>query len=631
MDLFTASDRLSRTFEVDGAPPALGMHGVIGDGFTCALVGVDGSVDWLCMPRFDSPSVFASILDPERGGSLRVSPATRPFSSLQAYDSNTNVLQTLFRRPGEGSVVVTDFMPWSDDPRSSIHEIHRLIESRDGALPMEVVFDPRLDYARGPTRVVITEHGAMAEGPGGDRLCLSLSGGGRFETRERGGVVARFTARPGKRQWVILSWRAPQPEASAAYRPFEHLRRTRRFWRSWSGRLRYDGPWRHDVLRSALTLKLLQYSPTGAIVAAATTSLPAWPGGDRNWDYRYAWARDSAFAIRAMNLIGYMDEARGFFHFVRDTIESRGRLDLMVSVDGADVPEEVILSHLAGYQGSGPVRVGNGARDQLQLDIIGALLDAAWLYERSGAHLSLRLWRQLRELVYEAMQQVDQRDHGIWEPRADPAHHVHSKLMTWVALDRVLRLAPLFGDEPVARTWSRARKELREEILRQGYNESCGTFVDVYGGTEVDATLLLFPLYGFLPASDPRVERTRKRVMQELRDGRFLRRYRSHDGIQSEEGGFVLCGFWLAEALALAGRIDEALEVFHDHTRGANHLGLLAEEVMPETGAPLGNFPQAFSHLGLINAAARIDLALRLRDEGAEHSPRHAIDLPHRI
>jgi GH15 family glucan-1,4-alpha-glucosidase len=329
-----------------------------------------------------------------------------------------------------------------------------------------------------------------------------------------------------------------------------------------------------------------------------------------------------------MNLIGYQEEARGFFHFVRDTIESRGRLDLMVSVDGDDVPEEMLLSHLSGYDGSGPVRIGNAARDQLQLDIIGALVDAAWLYERSGAPLTLRLWRQIRELVYQAVERVGEPDHGIWEPRAAPAHRVHSKLMTWVALDRVLRLAPLFGGEPVARTWSRARKELRSEILERGYNESLGTFVDVYGGTEVDATLLLFPLYGFLPASDPRVERTRRRVMKELREGRFLRRYRTHDGVDGDEGGFVLCGFWLAEALALAGRIDESLEVFQDHAAGANHLGLLAEEAMPATGEPLGNFPQAFSHLGLINAAARIDLALRLRDEGAERSPRHAIDHP---
>jgi GH15 family glucan-1,4-alpha-glucosidase len=628
VDLYTASGRLGQAFEVDGEPPVLGRHGVIGDGFTCALVGVDGSVDWLCLPRFDSPSAFAAILDPERGGSFRISPTSRPFTSLQAYDSDTNVLQTLFRRPGEGSAVMTDFMPWSNDPRSSIHEIHRLVEAREGALPMEVVFDPRLDYGRGETRVVATEHGALAEGPNQERLCVSVSRGVTFEPRDAGGMVARFQARPGKRQWVILSWQAPQPEATAAYRPFEHLRTTRRFWRSWSSRLRYDGPWRHDVLRSALALKLLQYSPSGAIAAAGTTSLPAWIGGDRNWDYRYSWARDSAFAIRAMNLIGYQEEARGFFHFVRDTIESRGRLDLMVAVDGTDVPEEVLLSHLSGYRGSGPVRVGNAARDQLQLDIIGALVDAAWLYERSGATLTLRLWRQIRELVYQAVERVGEPDHGIWEPRSAPAHHVHSKLMTWVALDRVLRLAPLFGGEPVARTWSRARKELRSEILSKGYNESLGTFVDVYGGTEVDATLLLFPLYGFLPASDPRVERTRRRVIKELREGRFLRRYRTHDGVDSEEGGFVLCGFWLAEALALAGRIDEALEVFQDHAGGANHLGLLAEEAMPDTGEPLGNFPQAFSHLGLINAAARIDLALRLRDEGAERSPRHAIDHP---
>jgi GH15 family glucan-1,4-alpha-glucosidase len=625
VDLFTAAARLDRRFRVENQRPSIGMHGVIGDGFTCALIGVDGCVEWLCLPRFDSPSVFASVLDAEKGGRFQIAPTQRPFESLQAYDSGTNVLQTLFRSPGRGSVVITDFMPWTDDPRSSMHELHRLVECREGALPLEIVFDPRFDYGRAETQVVPTEHGALAEGPNGERLALSVSGA-RFEPRPQGGVSAQVTVRAGRRVWAILSWRAPQPEASVAYRPFEHLRTTRRFWRQWSSRLRYDGPWRHDVQRSALTLKLLQYGPTGAMVAAGTASLPVWPGGDRNWDYRYSWIRDSALALRAMNLIGYGEEARGFFHFVRDTIERRGGLDLMVAVDGEEVPREEELLHLAGHRGSSPVRIGNAAKGQRQLDILGVLLDAVFLYERMGGTLTLRLWRQIRELVYQGIDLAREPDHGIWEPREDPRHHVHSKLMTWVALDRAIRLAPLFGGEPVVTTWTRARKELRAEILRRGYSEAQGTFVDAYEGSSVDATLLLFPIYGFLPPSDSRVERTRKRVTNELRAGRFLRRYLHSDGIASKEGAFVLCGFWLAEALAMAGEIDEALRVFHDHVHGANHLGLLAEEAMPDTGAALGNFPQAFSHLGLIQAATRIDLALRLRDEGAERSPRHSID-----
>ncbi len=323
MDIYTASRRFSTTFAIGGDEPTIGSHGVVGEGFTCALVGVDGSVDWLCIPTFDSPSVFAALVDPAHGGRFRVSPTAGGYESRQAYDDATNVLQTLFRRPGEGVVCLTDFMPWNGDPRSAVHALHRLLEAREGSMEMEVVFDPRFDYGRGETRVHIAEEGALAEGPDGERLSLSIGGGIRFEPRAEGGVVARFVLQTEQRLWTILSWRTRRPEKIAAHRPFKHLRATRRFWRSWSSRLRYDGPWRHDVQRSALTLKLLQYAPTGAMVAAPTTSLPAHLGGNRNWDYRFSWTRDSAMAIRAMNLIGYREETLGFFQFVRDTVEER--------------------------------------------------------------------------------------------------------------------------------------------------------------------------------------------------------------------------------------------------------------------------------------------------------------------
>jgi GH15 family glucan-1,4-alpha-glucosidase len=624
VEIYTASRRLARRFRPSQGT-SLGDHGLIGDGLTCALVGVDGSLAWLCFPRFDSPSVFASILDPQRGGTCRIAPAEADFESLQSYDDDTNVLQTLFQ-DGRGSVVLTDYMPWSDDRHTSVHEVHRLIEVREGVAELEVVFDPRFDYGRGQTRVQVAEQGAVAEGPGGERLTISIGGGASFRARDAGGVVAHLSLRRGQRLWVILSWRSKRPEPVAAHRPFEHLRRTRRFWRSFSARLRYDGPWRHDVERSALTLKLLQYEPTGALVAAPTTSLPAWIGGNRNWDYRFSWTRDSAMAIRAMNLIGYRNEALGFFHFVRDCVDRRNALALMVAIDGDDVPEEEILHHLSGYAGSAPVRIGNAAALQVQHDIVGPLLDATFLYERSGGVISLRLWREIRHLIDKSIDTVEDPDHGIWEKRSGRRHHVHSKLMTWVALDRGLELALRFGGDREQERWRESRDRLRAEILSQGFCEESGTFVGHYGGRDTDATLLLFPLYGFLPPGDPRVRRTLERVMRELRDGRYLRRYSSDDGIPSHEGAFVLCGFWLAEALALDGRLDEALQVFHDHSHAANHVGLLSEEVEPQTGRALGNFPQAFSHLGLIQAAARLDLALRMRDEGNEHPPRHALD-----
>ena len=628
MDLYTASHRLDRRFVLDGSPLEIGHHAIVGDGYSCALIGVDGSIGWMCLPSFDSPSVFASILDTQKGGTCRVAPAAAGSESRQAYDDGTNVLQTLFHQPGKGTAVLTDYMPWTAEQHSSVHELHRMIEVRDGTVDLCIDFDPRFDYARGKTHVEATPHGALSRGPNGEVLSISISPGIHFRPSDHGGVQARFSLRAGHRVWVILSWDSDRPEPTATYRPFDYLRRTRRHWRRWASQLQYDGPWRHDVLRSALTLKLLQYAPTGAMVAAPTSSLPVSPDGKRNWDYRFSWTRDSAMAIRAMNLIGYGAEALDFFHFVRDCVHRRDRLDLMVSIHGGDSAEEQVLGHLAGHRGTGNVRIGNAATHQVQLDITGPLLDATDLYERSGGIISLRFWREIRRLVDETADTIGDPDHGIWEPRSEPQHHVHSKLMAWVALDRALQLAPLFGGDEHQERWRAAREEVRQDILERGFNSKLGSFVNAYGSKDVDAALLLFPIYGFLPPNHSCVTGTLDRVIRDLSDGRYLRRYRGDDGIGADEGGFLLCGFWLAEALALAGRVDEALEVMSQHVGAANHVGLLAEEVDPVTGTELGNFPQAFSHLGLIQAATRIDLAIRMRDEGSERAPRHTFDLP---
>jgi GH15 family glucan-1,4-alpha-glucosidase len=627
VDLYTSSRRIARTFQLDGRPIAHHEHALVGDGSSCALIGVDGSISWLCLPRFDSPSVFASILDPEIGGRCQLAPTTAGCESRQAYDDDTNVLQTLFHREGSGTAVLTDFMPWTEDRPRSLHELHRMIEVREGALDFSLVFDPRFDYARGETTIEVTEHGALATSPDGERLAISISPVARFETRSAGGVEARFTLRAGRRAWAVLAYGTRQVEPTARYRPFEQLRRTRRFWRSWSARLRYDGPWRHDVLRSALTLKLLQYVPTGAMVAAPTTSLPVSPDGLRNWDYRFSWTRDSAMAVRAMNLIGYGPEALEFFRFVCDGVDRRSGLDLMLGIEGGDVPSEVTLPHLAGHNGSGHVRIGNAASLQIQHDITGPLLDATYIFERSGGLVTLRLWREIRSLVSRAADLRSEPDHGIWEPRDEPRHHVHSKLMTWVALDRAIRMAPHFGGDADLAHWIRCRDELAAEILQRGVDPTRPSFVESYDGKDVDASLLAVSLYGFLQPDDPRVIGTVDRIQSELAEGPFVRRYRAADGIGTDEGCFVLCGFWLAEALALAGRLDEGLEVMRNHVGAANHVGLLAEEIDAASRAPLGNFPQAFSHLGLIQAAARLDLALRLRDEGGEQPPRHALEL----
>lgn len=627
MDLFSAAQRLAHPIEFDDAirrdPHRLPLsaRGLIGDGFSAALVRADGAIDWLCLPRFDSPAVFTQLLD-RRGGSTAITPVAERFSSLQRYDPDTNVLETMFRVPGRGVVRITDFMPWVDDARASVHEVHRRVQCVEGEVELEVTFDPRFDWTQ-PAQFDITDEGALARGPKGETFVAAF-GGPRFEARDSGlggGLATRVKLRAGERRWMILSWNAPRPEPIRAYRPFEQLRQTRAHWRRWTHELVYEGPWRHHVVRSALLLKLLLYAPTGAMVAAPTTSLPEWIGGIRNWDYRYSWTRDSAMAIRATTLVGAYREAREFFHFVRDTLDADSALQIMYSIEGAPVPEERTLTELEGFRGSAPVRIGNGARDQVQLDTAGALLDAAYAYERGGGSLTLRSWRRLGAVVDEVAARWREPDHGIWEPRDGKRHNVHSKLMSWVALDRGARLAPLFGDETRAESWRHTADTVRAEVCDRGYDAARGHFVAAYDHTHVDAALLLLPTSGLLAPNDPRVSRTIDAVRRELCTGPYLHRYRTDDGVGGEEGAFILCGFWLAEALAMAGRIEEAEEVFKAHAEASNHLGLLAEEIDPHTGELLGNFPQAFSHLGLINAAARIDLALRTRDEGLGDLP----------
>lgn len=626
MDLYSAAKRLSRPFvfsaEHEAVDLPIGARGLIGDGLSAALVRADGAIDWLCLPRFDSPSVFGAILDPDEGGSTSITPSTRPFESLQRYDPDTNVLETLFRVPGEGVVRLTDFMPWSDDPRGSIHEVHRRVQCLEGSVSLDVVFDPRFDYGASAPRFEVNEHGVVAVGGAGERLAAVVSGGRLGERPGARGLGTSFTLRSGEQRWLVLSWGAPTAGPVAAYRCIEHLRRTRHEWREWARGVRYDGPWRHHVMRSALVLKLLIHAPTGAMVAAPTTSLPEWFGGVRNWDYRYSWTRDSAMAIQAADLIGCHREARDFFHFVRDILEGDEDLAVMYRLDGGAVPDERELTHLSGFRGSKPVRVGNGARDQVQLDTAGALLDAAFLHEHSGGALTLRAWRRIREVVETVRLRWREPDHGIWEPRAGKRHNVHSKLMSWLALDRGAQLAPMFGDERGAVVWAEAAAEVHADLWARGLDPTGSHFVAAYDHSHPDAALLLLPIHGVAKPQDPRVLRTIDWVRDKLGDGLYLHRYRADDGVGGAEGAFVLCGFWLAEALAMAGRLEEAHEVFVAHAEASNHLGLLAEEVDPSTGELLGNFPQAFSHLGLINAAARIDLALRLGNEGSQRVPR---------
>lgn len=624
MDLLSASRRLGRPFVFespdDFARLPLAARGLIGDGYSAALVAADGAIDWLCLPRFDSPSVFARVLDFGRGGNMAVRPVGG-FESLQQYDPDTNVLETLFTAPGKGQLRVVDLMPWSDDPRALLHELHRRVDCPTGEVEAEIVFDPRFDYGLDTPRIEPAAHGVLAIGAKGERLALSVSRPLTFHPLPGGGVRATVSLKAGMTLWCVLSWNGDGVDPVESHRPWEHLRLTRRKWREWSTQLAYDGPGRHHVLRAALVLKLLIYAPTGAVVAAPTTSFPEWIGGPRNWDYRFSWARDSAMAIRAANLIGYRAEARDFYHFLRDAVDADVGLKLMYTIDGREVPEERELPHLSGAFGSGPVRVGNGARDQVQLDTTGAIVDAAHLFERFGGTLTLRAWHKLAAVLEDAEAAWKEPDHGIWEPRTGKRHNVHSKLMNWLAIDRGASLAHHFGRGDLEARWRRTATAIHADLCANAMHPNGEHFVAAYGETHADATLLLLALHGFLPDDDPRLSKTLDFVRRELGRGPYLYRYKGDDDVAGEEGAFVLCGFWLAEALALQGRLDEAREVFTAHAEASNHLGLLAEEIDPRDGALLGNFPQAFSHLGLINAATRIDLLLRLRDEGVASAP----------
>ena len=631
MDLYSAARRLTRPHvfaEADtGSSLPLDARGLIGDGHTAALVRADGAIDWACFPRFDSPSVFGGLLDADAGGLTSITPTSRPFESLQSYDPDTNVLETLFRVQGQGVVRLLDYMPWSDDPRANLHELHRRVEVREGEVELQVIFDPRFDYGRGRTTLEHQAHGVMARGCNGERMAAVLGPATtHWMPREAGGMEARVRLRRGDQRWMVMRWDASAPWPIQTYRPHDYLRITRQSWREWVRGLRYEGPWRHHVLRSALVLKLLTYGPTGAMVAAPTTSLPEWPGGTRNWDYRYVWTRDAAMAMRAQNVIGYSRDAREFFHFIRSALDVEETLRVMYAIDGLPVPIERELPHLRGFAGSRPVRIGNGARDQSQLDTVGALLDTAYLYERFGGTLSLRTWSRLRRVTDALRERWTEPDYGIWEPRDGRRHNVHSKVMSWLAFERAARIAPRFGDVRAAERWSATARQVRDDVCRHGLDRTGTHFCAAYGADHVDAALLVLPVHGFVPPDDARMVATVKRIRDELGTGPFVHRYRLVDGVDDgvggDEGAFVLCGFWLAEALALQGHVDEAIEVFTAHAEASNHLGLLAEELDPRDRTQLGNFPQAFSHLGLINAALRLDLALRMRDEGSEDIPR---------
>ena len=588
-------------------------HGVIGDLRSVALVGTDGTIDWYCCPRFDSPSVFGSILDSQRGGYYRLAP-TSESSTKQLYLPDTNVLITRFLTP-DGVGEVEDFMPiGSGEPKERQQLIRRLVCVR-GNMQFCLEVEPRFNYALDSHEVRLTDHGATFESP---ELTLALDSATQLEPTQQG-VRSVFTLSQGDTATFVLE------QAGEGYELHRHseaemtevFEQTVRFWRNWLRGSKYSGRWREVVDRSALTLKLLTYRPTGAIVAAATTSLPEQLGGQRNWDYRYTWIRDAAFSLYALLRLGFTEEAEAFSGWLRERLNEcrsgpAGPLQLMYGIDGRADLDETVLAHLEGYRGSAPVRIGNGAAAQLQLDIYGELIDSVYLFNKYGRPIYHEGWQAISRVVEWVTENWDREDEGIWETRGGQKDFTFSRLMCWVAVERAIRMARQRGLPADLLRWTTARDEIYHQIMERGWNEERQAFVQHYGSDVLDASLLLMPLVKFIAPTDPRWVSTLEAISEELVSDSLVYRYNvaaAPDGLSGDEGTFSICSFWYVEALTRAERVDEARLIFEKMLTYANHLGLYSEEIGP-TGELLGNFPQAFTHLALISAAFNLDRQL---------------------
>ena len=590
-------------------------HGVIGDLHTAALVGTDGTIDWYCCPHFDSPSVFGAILDRQRGGYYRVAPATENWTTKQLYFPDTNVLITRFlTQAGVGEV--QDFMP--------IHETlghvyrHRLIRrviGVRGELKFRIEVEPRFEYGRDPHVVVFHENGVVFRSPG---MSLALETATPLTATEAG-VTCEITLRAGESATFVLE-RVPEDYAPRPYsedETREAFDRTIEYWRRWLATSRYQGRWREMVHRSALTLKLLTFRPTGGIVAAPTTSLPEQLGGGRNWDYRYTWIRDAAFSLYALLRLGFTEEAAAFMEWLRERFSERppggqGPLQIMYGIDGRNELAEEELEHFEGYERSAPVRIGNAASQQLQLDIYGELIDSVYIYNRDGSPIDHDAWIDLSRVIEWICDNWDQADEGIWEDRGGRKHYTYSRLMSWVGLERAVRIALGRGLPADLPRWQSSRDQIYHQIMARGWHEERQAFVQHYDAEFLDAAVLLMPLVKFVAPTDRRWLSTLDAMSSELVSDSLVYRYNveaSPDGLEGTEGTFSICTFWYVEALARAGRLDQARLTFEKMLSYANHLGLYSEQI-GLTGEALGNFPQAFTHLALISAAHCLDRQL---------------------
>jgi len=615
-----------------GSPfPAIADYAFLSDAHTCALLAPDGSVEWMCIPRFDSPSVFASLLD-RRGGSFRVGPYGLLVPLSVRYIPGTLILETTWLTPS-GWLLVHDGLTigsWHIDHADESshtrpptdydadHMLVRSIECIQGSVQVEIICEPMFAYGRDP---------AVWEVQGGDWNAADASCAGttiRLRSDLRLGIEgsrarARHTLVEGEQRFVALGWSHGLDCPVSVEDALTRLRTTEHFWRGWLAGGRFpDHRWRGHLHRSALTLKGLTYTPTGATVAAATTSLPETPGGERNWDYRYCWMRDATFTLWGLHALGFDWEADDFMQFVADlSRDGDGALQIMYGLEGERDLTEQTLDHLTGYEGAMPVRIGNGAYQQKQNDVFGSVLDSVYLHTKMGGHIPQRLWPVIQDQVRCAIEVWDKPDQGIWEARGEPRHYVSSKLMCWVAVDRGARLAELEGEAKLAAEWQGVADQIRDDILARGVSER-GVFRQHYDTDALDASTLLIPINRLLPASDERVRATVLAIADELTEHGFVLRYKvqeTDDGLTGSEGTFLICSFWLVSALSEIGEKERAAELCERLLAHASPLGLYAEELDARSGRHLGNFPQAFTHLALINSVMHV-----IADEEADGS-----------
>jgi len=608
--------------------PNISDHGLIGDLQTAALVTTDGCVDWFCCPRFDSPSVFGALLDADKGGYFQVRPDRDDYVTKQLYFPDTAILITRFMTP-DGVGEVTDFMPIAGPRATSQHRIVRQIRVVRGTMKFVADVKPRFDYGRKEHKLEITDEGAVFH-CGDLELTLHTMGHHGATPAELGTEFERMgedlrlhrTLKEGESAGVVLEWMGGRPRRLPEGTVQQLIHDTSEYWRNWLRKSTYTGRWREMVTRSAMTLKLMTYAPSGAPVAAPTAGLPEQAGGERNWDYRYTWIRDASFSVYALLGLGYLEEAAAFGIWVRDRlVEAEDRngahpLRIMYRVDGSSDLTEETLDHWEGWRGSRPVRIGNGAADQLQLDIYGEALDAFNHADSQGLQAAHRGWTAIVKMVDWLCEHWDQPEEGIWETRGGRKDFTYGRFQCWVALDRAIRLAERRGRPADILKWQSERDRIYRQVMERGWNEKQRAFTQHYSTEVLDSSLLLMPLMGFVSPFDPMWLETLEAMDRKLVSDSLVYRYdpsASPDGLRGSEGTFSLCTFWYVDALARSGRLDEASLVFQKMHTYANHLGLYSEEI-GLTGEQLGNFPQAFSHLSLINAAINLDFQL---DHGA--------------